>query len=164
MDPAADPLRSSEPVLSTPLLVLKRAGALCGPEPSRLEFEQLHRAAELTLSHLAPEPRRALWVERRWLSCPPGKLSQRMRQRLDLYAAIAARDARAMHTHARTLLEKGSAEGGEDWVRYLLSAAMLGAHAAGDRKEAERLWRAYSGELYANRAIPLSVAYIVNLR
>jgi len=164
MDPAADPLRSSEPALSTPLLVLKRAGALCGPEPSRLEFEQLHRAAELTLSHLAPEPRRALWVERRWLSCPPGKLSQRMRQRLDLYAAIAARDARVMHAHARALLEKGSAEGGEDWGRYLLSAAMLGAHAAGDRKEAERLWRAYGGELYANRAIPLSVAYIVNLQ
>src|SRR2546426_12462372 len=64
---------------------------------------------------LAPEKRRALWVEHKWLDCTPR--SSRVRERLALYGAIALRDAHAMLARARALLE-GPAQGGDDWGRY----------------------------------------------
>jgi hypothetical protein len=148
----------------TPLLALKRPGALCGAAVSKTAIEQLHRAAELTLAKLSPELRRALWIERRWLDCAPGKISPRVRQRLELYAAIAARDAGAMLARARALLEQGgAAEGGDDWGRYLLLTAMLGAQVAGEHEEARRIWRAYSKALYPEGVIPPHVVYVANL-
>jgi hypothetical protein len=160
----ADPLGTGEPVVMTPLLALKRPGALCGAAVSKTAIEQLHRAAELTLAKLSPELRRALWIERRWLDCAPGKISPRVRQRLELYAAIAARDAGAMLARARALLEQGgAAEGGDDWGRYLLLTAMLGAQVAGEHEEARRIWRAYSKALYPEGVIPPHVVYVANL-
>jgi len=161
---SAEPLGTGEPVVMTPLLALKRPGALCGAAVSKTAIEQLHRAAELTLAKLAPELRRALWIERRWLDCAPGKISPRVRQRLELYAAIAARDAGTMLTRARALLEQGgAAEGGDDWGRYLLLTAMLGAQVAGEHQEAQRIWRAYGTALYPGGVIPPYVIYVANL-
>jgi predicted membrane-bound spermidine synthase len=161
---SAEPLDTGEPAVMTTLLALKRPGALCGAAVSRTAIEQLHRAAELTLAKLAPELRRELWIERRWLDCAPGKLSPRVRQRLELYAAIAARDAGAMLARARALLEQGrAAEGEDDWGRYLLLTAMLGAQVAGENEEALRIWRSYGTALYPGGAIPPHVVYVVNL-
>lgn len=159
---SADPLSAHDAPVRLALLTLKRQGALCGAEPSAAAVEQLHRAAEITLAHLAPEPRRALWLERKWLVCAPGQLSPEVRARLDVYAAIAARDARAMLERARTLLE-GSVKGGDTWGRYLLLTAMLGAHASGDPAQAQRLWRTYGTHLYPNGVIPPHVIYVANL-
>jgi len=164
LDRSGDPLGSPEAAVVTPLLALKRPDALCAATVSRTALEQLHRAAELTLAHLSPELRRALWIERRWLDCAPGRLTPRVRQRLELYAAIAARDARAMLTRARALLEKGSAEGGEDWARFLLLTALLGARVAGEHDEADRIWGAYSKTLYRSDLIPPHVVYVANLK
>jgi predicted membrane-bound spermidine synthase len=160
---SAEPLGTGEPRVINTMLALKRPGALCGAAVSRTAIEQLHRAAELTLAKLAPELRRALWIERRWLDCPPGKLAPWVRQRLELYAAIAARDARAMLTRARALLEQGTAEGGDDWGRYLLLTAMLGAQVASEHEEALRIWRAYGTALYPEGVIPPHVIYVANL-
>jgi hypothetical protein len=161
---SAEPFGTGEPAVIGTLLALKRPGALCGTAVSRTAIEQLHRAAELTLAKLAPELRRALWIERRWLDCAPGRLSPRVRQRLELYAAIAARDARAMLARAHALLEQGGAvEGGADWGRYLLLTAMLGAQVAGDHVEAQRIWRTYSNALYPRGVIPPHVIYVANL-
>ena len=161
---AADPLDSTEPGVLTTVLALKRPGALCGATPSRTAIEHLHRAAELTLSKLGPELRRALWIERRWVDCAPGKLAPRVRERLELYAAIAARDAPAMLARASGLLDQGgTAEGGDDWGRYLLLAAMLGARSAGDAEEARRIWKKYGTTLYRAGAIPAHVTYVANL-
>jgi len=160
---SAEPLNTGEPAVLTTLLALKRPGALCGAGVSKTAIEQLHRAAELTLATLSPELRRALWVERRWIDCAPGKLGPRVRQRLELYAAIAARDARAMLTRARALLEQGTAEGGDDWGRYLLLTAMLGAQVASEHEEALRIWRAYGTALYPEGVIPPHVIYVANL-
>jgi spermidine synthase len=163
LDASADPLASTERRAVVPLLALKRPGALCGTSVSAAAIEQLHVAAELTLAKLAPNLRRALWIERRWLGCAPGKLAPRVRERLDLYAAIAARDARGMLARARTLLEQGRAEGGDDWGRYLLHTAILGARAAGEPEEAQRLWRTYGAALHPGGAIPPQVLYVNNL-
>lgn len=160
---SADPLASAERRAVVPLLALKRPGALCGATVSTGAIEQLHAAAELTLAWLAPDLRRALWIERRWLDCAPGKLAPRVRERLELYAAIAARDARGMLSRGRALLEQGRAEGGDYWGRYLLLTAILGAHAAGEAEEAHRLWRAYGAALYPGGVIPPQVIYVNNL-
>jgi hypothetical protein len=164
LDHSADPLGSNEPELHGPLLALKRPGTLCDTAPSKVALEQLHRAAELTLAHLAPEPRRTLWIERQWLGCAPGKLAPAVLQRLELYAAIAARDAPFMLARARALLERRPEKGENDWSRFLLLTAMVGAHAAGNHDEARRLWRTYSSALYADGLIPPHVVYVANLQ
>ena len=164
LDRSDDPLGHVNAAVRAPLLVLKSPRALCDPATHAAAIEQLHSAAELTLAHLPPDLRRALWIERRWLDCPPGKLSPAVGQRLDLYAAIAARDARAMLAHARTLLESAPAAGGQDWGRYLLLTAMLGAHVAGEHEEAQRLWRTFGAALYPDGRITPSVSYVANLK
>jgi len=161
LDRNANPLDTVEPRAVSPLLALKRPGALCGATVSRVTLDELHRAAELTLAHLAPDLRRKLWIERRWLDCPPARIAPQARQRLDLYAAIAARDARAMHARADALLKLGSSEGGDEWGRYLLVTAMLGARAAGEHAEVQRLWETFRKQLY-KKAIPSHVVYLVN--
>jgi spermidine synthase len=162
LDRSIDPLRADNERVRTALLTLKQPGALCGREPQGAAIEQLHWAASATLAHLAPGLRRALWVERKWIGCAPGRLSPEVLERLDLYAAIAARDAGAMLRRARALLA-GPALGGNDWGRFLLVTAMLGAHATGDHDEAQRLWTTYGGLLYPGGAMPLYVAYVANL-
>ena len=163
LNPSADPLASKDRKVVVPLLVLKQPGALCGASVSEAALEQLHVAAELTLASLAPDLRRALWVERRWLGCAPARLAPRVRERLDLYAAIAVRDARGMLARGRALLEQGRAEGGDDWGRYLLLAAILGARAAGEAEQAQQLWRTYGSKLYSGGLIPPPVIYVNNL-
>ncbi len=157
---AADPLDSREPAAIAVLLALKRPGALCGAEPSKTALDQLHNAAEITLANLAPERRRALWIERRWLGCAPR--SPEVREKLEVYAAIAARDKRAMLARARALLSRPAREG-DNWGRYLLITAMLGALATGEREEARRLWESYGSKLYPGGDIPPYVVYLANL-
>jgi len=160
-DRSADPLRSSVTAAIPILLALKRPAALCGDEPPKAAIELLHRAGEVTLANLAPEKRRALWVEHKWLDCTPR--SSRVRERFEVYGAIAARDARAMLARARALLGE-SAQGGDDWSRYLLGTAMLGAHSAGEHEEARRLWKSYGSTFYPGGEIPPYMAYLANLQ
>jgi predicted membrane-bound spermidine synthase len=163
LNPSADPFASGERRTVVPVLALKRPGALCGASVSAGTLEQLHVAAELTLANLGPELRRSLWIERRWLGCPPGKLAPRVRERLEFYAAIAARDSDGMLVRGRALLEQGRGEGGDDWGRYLLLAAMLGARAAGNADAAQQLWRTYGPALYPGGVVPPQVIYVNNL-
>ena len=160
-DRSADPLRSSEPAVIPILLALKRPAALCADEPPKTAIELLHRAGEVTLAHLAPEKRRALWVEHKWLDCTPR--SSRVRESFEVYGAIAARDANAMLARARALLA-GPAQGGDDWDRYLLGTAMLGAHSAGEPEEARRLWKSYGSTFYPRGDIPPHMVYLANLQ
>ena len=162
-DRFANPLDASNGRLRTALLVLKRPGVFCGAEPSQAAIDQLQSAAEITLSHLAPSLRRDLWIGHRWIDCAPQNLSPRVRARLQLYAAIAERDAGAMLEHARRLLA-GSAGEDKDWRRFLLLTAMLGAESTGEHEEARRLWNDNGIALYAGGALPPHVAYLANLR
>lgn len=139
---------------------MKRPGALCDEEPSGTALEELRNAAEITLANLPPERGRALWIERKWLGCAPR--SSLVRHMLEVYAAIAARDARAMLDRARGLLAEPST-GSADWDRYLLATAMLGAHAAGEHEEARRLWNSYGSRFYPSGNIPPALIYLANL-
>ena len=158
-DRSADPLRSSQPVATELALTLKRPEALCGDKPSQTAIDRLQTAAEITLGALAPDRAEAFWKRREWLGCTPR--SAHMRDRLDVYAAVAGRDAKAMLSRSVALL-RGPPTGGDSWGRYLLSTAMLGAVAAGEREEAQKLWSTYSGNFYASGEIPLYVYYLLN--
>ena len=158
-----DPLKSADETVRLALLTLKRPGVLCGPAPSKIAIEQLQRAAEITLAHLSPDRLREIWIERIWLGCTLNRVSPIVRKRLELYAAIAARDAHAMLKQARALLGQGPQGEGDEWGRYLMLTAMLGAQAAGDPDEVRQLWSIYGKALYPSGAIPLHVIYVVNL-
>ena len=160
-DRGADPLGSSERVAMDAALVLRHPDVLCSNDPPKTVVDQLHSAAEITLAGLPSERARAIWVGRKWLGCTPR--SQYVRDRLDIYAAIATRDARAMLERARALLG-GSAAGGDNWGRYLLSTALLGAQAAGEHVEALRLWNAYRAPFYPRGDIPPYLIYLVTLQ
>jgi hypothetical protein len=163
IDPKADPLAASDDDgVRLALLTLKQQGALCTKAPLRTVVERLQWAAEMTLVHLAPPLRRKLWIEGRWMGCTPAQMSPPMRNRFRIYAAIAARDSRAMLERARAQLE-APPEGGDDWGRFLLLTAMLGGHVSGQHEEAQRLWSAHRGALYPGGAAPQHVTYIANL-
>ena len=158
-DPSASPLSVESPELRATLLALKQPQALCEPEPSRYLLDQLHTAAELTLVRLSPERRHAIWVEPKWIGCAPEKLSPQVRERLEVYRAIAMRDASRMHSLAAGILDKQKVEG-YAWARFLLTTAMLGAHASGQSTEARRLWKSHGTALYPDGLIPSEVLYV----
>lgn len=160
-DRAADPLQSPEKLAEEIALVLKHPGALCEVQPSKTAIEQLQLAAELTVSSLDPEQLRPLWIEHRWIGCTPR--SQHVRDQLDIYAAVAAHDPKAMLARSRALLA-GPAVGGDAWGRYLLSTALLGAHAAGEHAEAQEIWSRYSRAFYPRGDMPPYVVYLANLK
>jgi spermidine synthase len=161
LDPAADPLDIEAPELRALLLTLKRPSALCNPAPSRYLLDQLHAAAELTLARLAPERRHPVWVEPRWTGCAPERISPQVRERLDVYRAIAVRDGARMLGLAGGMLDSQKIEG-YAWARFLLTTAMLGAHASGNSAEATRLWNKHGPALYPDGLYPIEVVYVAN--
>jgi hypothetical protein len=90
-------------------------------------------------------------------------MSPRVRARLQLYAAIAERDAGTMFERARPLLASSAGED-KEWRRFLLLTAMLGAESAGRHEEAQRLWNDYGVAFYAGGVLPAYVAYLANPR
>jgi predicted membrane-bound spermidine synthase len=161
LDPAADPAAGGDGELRPALFALKRPGALCAAKPARFTLEQLHFAAELTLSHLPPEPRRALWIEPRWIGCAGAGPAREVRERLELYRSVAHRDGARMLERGRAALQP-DAGGSPDWQRFALLAAMVGAQAQGDAAEARRLWETHRAALYRGVAIPPFLIYVVN--
>jgi len=160
-DRAADPLQSPERLAGEIALVLRQPGALCADQPSKSAIEQLQLAAEVTLSSLDQQQTRPLWIEHTWIGCTPR--SQHVRDRLDIYAAVAAHDPKAMLSRSRALLA-GPVVGGDAWGRYLLSTALLGAHAAGEHAEAQEIWSRYSRAFYPGGDMPPYVIYLANLK
>ena len=161
LDPAADPLRVENAEVRALLLALKRPRALCGAEPAQYVLDQLHTAAEFTLTRLAPERRHRIWVEPRWTGCAPEGMSAEVRQRMEVYRAIALRDAAGMHKLAAKMLDSQAIKGFA-WAKFLLTTAMLGAHASGRGDEAHRLWRSHGRALYPDGLVPADVAYVAN--
>ena len=134
-------------------LVLRVPGVLCGPVPARAALEQLHIVALNTLAHLGPSARRALWVDPQWVGCLLSQASLAVRARFGVYRAIAERDAGAMLSRSRALLE-AQAPRDPAWERYLLATAVLGARALGEHAEAKRIWDRYAPALVGASASP----------
>jgi hypothetical protein len=88
-------------------------------------------------------------------------MSPEVRQRMEVYRAIALRDAAGMHRLAARMLD-GEAIKGFAWAKFLLTTAMLGAQASGRGDEARRLWRSHAAALYPDGRMPAEVVYVAN--
>jgi len=161
LDPSGDASRVGDADLRAALYALKRPGALCGARPSGHTLDQLHFAAELTLAHLGSEKRRTLWAEPRWTGCATTGMDVEVRQRFELYAAVAQRDAARMLLQAHALLDRGP-PASETWAKFVLLAGMVGAHASGQGDAARQLWRAHGKRLYGQASTPLYVTLVAN--
>jgi predicted membrane-bound spermidine synthase len=152
VSPRAAPAGDEAP--PAPALLLREPGVLCAARPAGFVLEQLHIVAINTLAHLAPAPRRELWVDAAWIGCPLARAAPAVRERFGIYRAVAERDAPAMLERARALLEGPPLEDRE-WARFVLLTAVLGAQAGGRGEEARRLWAAHAPALVGSNASPV---------
>jgi hypothetical protein len=113
LDPAIDPLRDRGRGSACAAAHSQApARVLCGAEPAAVRASiSSTAAAELTLARLAPERRQRIWVEPRWAGCAPEAMSAEVRQRMEVYRAIALRDAAGMHKLAATMLDTQAVKG-----------------------------------------------------
>jgi len=149
---AGKPL-AEDPPPSLPVLTLRQPGVLCSAQPAPYVLAQLHSAAINTLAYLAPQPRRELWVDARWIGCPLASAAPAVRARFAIYRAIAERDAPGMLGRARAMLDGAPTEDRE-WERFLLLTAVLGAQASGQGEEARRLWEQHAPVLVGKEPLP----------
>jgi hypothetical protein len=121
-------------------------------EPRQLDV-WLHsalRVARAVNPYLAPDDAGALWREIARTACFP-KLHQFQRRWIELFGAVATRDAARMARHATELLDT-TPELGADAREYLVLAALSGNVASGNRPAALELWRAQKAKLRAPAA------------
>jgi predicted membrane-bound spermidine synthase len=157
-DRTMDPLAAKDEDARFALLVLKSPGALCAPQPAKFVLDRLQWTAELTLVQLPADLRRQLWIDRKWLACPPGRMAAALQKRLDVYAAIATRDAGLMLQRAAASLGQ---ETDDDERRFLLLTALLGARASGASEQARNLWKTYGGALFPGDTPPPFLLYLL---
>ncbi|MBL8487833.1 MAG: hypothetical protein JNK22_12150, partial [Rhodocyclaceae bacterium] len=137
------------------------ASALCAESPVP-ESYSLHWVAERTIPYLPPPEAAALWSTPAWLPCR--KPAAWLRERLDLYAAIARRDGNGISSLAGNMLARGPGAGELEWRRYVLSAAMFGEQLGGRSDGAAKLWRQYGDELYGGFPPPAAVRVLAGYR
>ena len=122
----------------------------------------VHEAALATLAFLDAESLRLLWHQPAWLPCSSERWPPAVRQRLDLYRAIAERDGTAMLAAARASLE--SASGAVDWRRYALHTGLLGARSIGDDAAVQQLWQRHGTALYADGKYTPELIVLLTMR
>jgi hypothetical protein len=95
--------------------------------------------------YLAPDDALAVWRETARAPCF-GALQEFQRRWLQLFRAVAVRDASRMAALASQLLET-TPELGAEAREYLVLAAMAGSVASGDKPAALALWNAQKAQL-----------------
>ena len=121
-------------------------------EPRELDV-WLHgaiRVARALNPYLAADDAGAVWREIARAPCF-AELHEFQRRWIELFRAVAARDAQRMAAHASRLLES-TPELGVEAREYLVLAALSGNVAAGARPAALELWNAQKGKLRAPAA------------
>ena len=121
-------------------------------EPRELDV-WLHsalRVARALNPYLLPDDAGAVWRAIASTKCF-SMLLQFQRRWIELFAAVAARDAARMARHAGELLDT-TPELGTDAREYLVLAALSGSVAQGDKAAALELWRAQKAKLRAPAA------------
>ena len=108
------------------------------------------RVARAVNPYLMPDDAGAVWRAIASTTCF-STLPQFQRRWIELFAAVAARDAARMARHARELLDT-TPELGTDALEYLVLAALSGSVAGGDKPAALELWRAQKTKLRAPAA------------
>jgi len=118
----------------------------------RTEAEQDERVISLytmavnMIPFLRPNELDAVWKALEAGGCV-GSFTPREKEWLSLLKAVSRRDAVAMASAAKALLEKEQ-DIPQGPMRYLVAAGMLGYLVQGNREEALRLWRDYKSKIY----------------
>jgi len=124
-------------------------------EPDELDV-WLHSGVQVARAvnpYLAAAEAEAIWARIAAAACHPG-LRDFQRRWIALFRAVAARDAARMAAHARHLLATQS-ELGTDAREYLLTAALAGLVATGERAQALALWEEQAERIAQRAATPL---------
>jgi spermidine synthase len=158
--PGADPLSSSFVDARVPLARLRSPRALCRAADDDQLLESLDWAARRTLAFLGESKRRALWMDTQWIGCPVQQTGPAVRERLMYYRAIANRDARAMYEQGRALLADHR-YASQSWSRYVLFAAVLGAHKLGRTEDALNLIREHAKGLLSAGGLTPDQVFLV---
>ena len=148
-----------EPDARLRLAGLKYGRPLCAEPVDPASIELLQWLAERTLPYLDEQRRRELWIEARWLGCDAAAIPAAVRERLALFRAIAARDARAMLDLGLADVVPSSTRT-PAWRRFALLAAMLGAQVTGQSGVARDLWSQHAAVLFEGQRIPPYARYL----
>jgi len=147
----AEPARPISASLDEALTTLRLLRRTCDAAVADDTWEQpLHVLALSTLPYLNPEAARETLAAAVPSACA-ASLTESAHGWLDLYAAVAARDAQRIASEAERLLSKGEATD-LPRRRYLTAAAMLGHLASGQPKQALDIWNEYRVEEHPEQA------------
>jgi spermidine synthase len=153
-DTTLEALSSADTRLTDWLRVLR---ATCGQGFEQSWADALQALARDTLAYLDPDDGAALLAASVPAACRD-RLPPDIRQWLDLYAAVAARDGRSMADIAERLLDHTTAT---DRKQFALTAAMLGRLATHEPERVISLYEQHKdlvGDLHANPEIRLILA------
>jgi len=119
----------------------------CGPESNQTGRQiALYNALIGMVPYLRPQEMEPVW--NRLESSPCARfLTVPERNWFALFKSIGRRDAGAMASGARTILESGERLPAEV-VQYVVAAGMLGSLSLGERQSAYGLWTAYGPKLF----------------
>jgi hypothetical protein len=142
-DPANLPaLRASAPDEAAAVARVLDASRTVVPAPSlRAWSGDVALLARYTVGAMAARDLEGSWIDPAWIA--PGQ-GPEVAAVMAAYHAAASRDARAMHAHARAVLES-RADFAPALRQQMLTMAMSGAAGAGDRAAVVALDRAFGG-------------------
>jgi predicted membrane-bound spermidine synthase len=152
--PASPDPRGIPTALQKDLEILKVRLLECR-DPQELDV-WLHGAVQVARAvnpYLPADEAEAIWARVAAAPCH-GSLLEFQRRWIALFRAVAARDAARIAAHASHLLETQE-ELGSDAREYLLSAAMSGFIATGERQRALAAWDEHAGRIPQRLATPL---------
>jgi hypothetical protein len=131
-------------VLHSDFVLVRTLAIECAHPPRGPSVDALFAAAGALVPYLPREEQRGLWARMKTSPCISGA-GAAQRDWVALFAALGERDAQAMAPLAERLL-RGS-EGAEAGRRdYLLSTAIVGRLARGERAQAAALWREFADQ------------------
>ncbi|MBI4292526.1 MAG: fused MFS/spermidine synthase, partial [Betaproteobacteria bacterium] len=140
-------------------LEIARLGLIDCRDPDRFDiwFHSLYQIARSANALLSAEDARAMWAR---LESPPcaTKITAAQRQWIEMYCAVAHRDAAKMAELAEALLRQGSdLPGGHR--QYLITAGMTGHLARGETHKAADLWSRYPKDVDGTTDLDLRLLY-----
>lgn len=140
-------------------LVASEQSCIAASNPARWS-ESAFDVLSYTLPNLDPERATAMVNAVADSACELAE-DEDIGAQLELYRAVARRDAEAMFTRAYGQLDAASDE--MYWQAYLVNTAMLASVAAGRPRDAYEIWSQYGVEHYRGRPLPPYMRLVVSL-
>jgi len=132
----------------------------CDPVQSAAWDQAAFRLATASLAHLPAAEAEAFTAALEGHAC---LRAPRLRQWLDLYRAVAARDGQAMAAGARAMLEHRHEQLGDERFGYLVAAGMLGALGESRPAAALALWETFGARRWQVQGVNFYLRSLIAL-